>query len=529
MATPTAADPGAVQPPTRATAPQTPRVAGLESLLQPIRQQILQAVKVLFDRSITPPGNPDDPRIVDNKPSLPNTGTVQDCEFGMILLLVRNWIGEHFFQLTSINPAAFEQVTLSLVARTIKRVIERQTDDEGGGGSCRVFFNGSPYTKYGQDMYSANLDAAMLILAFLAMALEDYSDQLANADHGISADLPENAQPAQWVRTLRDAALYVILEGLNYALDCRVTAPGKGFIGFTCDPENRAANSRDEDFLSDFDRLFFTWTACETIHDLVAWRDSYFRPVAADALPPDVVRDMSSKLGELQKTVGEAAAWSQQFLARFQVLRIDGEKFSQIVDRIEPYGKRQISDEQDKQDLKEMTEIVRYVYYIPQYAAIRSLGPQNTITLDEAELVAAKLNDLVLYGIIGSDLDAAKQRNLYDSLTRKYWLGRGEGVAKQEYADDAWYPLVVRSLSGLLSRTLDDIGQRFTRSEVINLINSYDRILQIQYNNLIKRRPGADEVHKQPELMKLWSYVDKGPYVLYSTQRTIFALIEYSK
>ena len=67
--------------------------------LKSIRAQVIDAVKVIFDRAIA--HDPDSPVIEDGKtrlnPPLPDSGPLQDCEFGATLLLVRSWIGDDIF------------------------------------------------------------------------------------------------------------------------------------------------------------------------------------------------------------------------------------------------------------------------------------------------------------------------------------------------------------------------------------------------------------------------------------------------
>lgn len=124
-----------------------------------------------------------------------------------------------------------------------------------------------------------------------------------------------------------------------------------------------------------------------------------------------------------------------------------------------------------------------------QYAAIRSLVPES-ITPNEVGNVIDKLDLLVQTSILDSRLDDADHPVLYRTLTRSYSLGNSNPEA---YKDDAWYPLVVRSLSGLLSRTLQDIGTQLSRQEVLALTLTFKKSLQNHVRKMIERRPSGGE------------------------------------
>src|SRR6266403_3969219 len=121
--------------------------------LTPIRKQVLQAVKVIFDRSIA--RNPDSPEIRDNKDDLPPSGSLQDCEFGMILLMVHEWLRDDALEsdfFADIPPSDFSRAVIALVSRVVERVLRRQQPDEGGEGNHQAtFFIGEPYTRYKKD------------------------------------------------------------------------------------------------------------------------------------------------------------------------------------------------------------------------------------------------------------------------------------------------------------------------------------------------------------------------------------------
>jgi hypothetical protein len=157
-----------------------------------------------------------------------------------------------------------------------------------------------------------------------------------------------------------------------------------------------------------------------------------------------------------------------------------------------------------------------------QYAAIRSLVPES-ITLTEVGTIIDRLDSLVSTSILDSRLDEAGHPVLYRTLTRSYSLGISN---PESYKDDAWYPLVVRSLSGLLSRTLGDFGTRFSRQEVLALILTFKKSLQGHVRKMLERRPRDGESGPDG---KLWSFAYNQPYVLYATQRTIFALNKYEE
>jgi hypothetical protein len=500
--------------------PQSAKSPNLsEPDLAPIRKQVIDAVKVMFSRAVG--RNPDAPRIADNKVDLPESGALQDCEFGMILLLVRDWFrGEslesEFF--ADIQTSEFERVVLALVNRVVDRVLLRQPQfDEGGEGKQTAFFTGEPYTKYKRDpkertsKFSANLDAAMITIAFLAPAIEQFNEHLVKLDYkrqGI--ELPS------WVQSLRDAALYVILDGLKYALDCRVINNNK-FQGFTSDAGSNSERPEDGGLELDHDRLFFTWTACETINDMKSWRESYLDARQSAPPPGPAVTESKALIKELEVTLLQAAEWCEShFFPGLQEFRVPETK--ELVKEVTQLGGRR-SDEK-KLQVDQMEIAVQHVYHLSQYAAIRSLAPER-VSVEEVRTIVDKLDRLVSTSIMASGLDASLNEELFRTLTRRYSLGSSNPMG---YSDDAWYPLVVRSLSGLLSRTLGEIGKRFVRSEVLTLTLTFQRSLENHVINLTDRRAHADESGDE----QLWSFAAGQPYVLYATQRTIFALLQYA-
>src|ERR1039458_3613059 len=350
----------------------------------------------------------------------------------------------------------------------------------------------------------------MITLAFLAPALKQYNKPLADRPYSLKG-LPS------WVVTLRDAALFVIGVGLRYALDCRIIV-GKECQGFTCDPNTRDQNPLDGGFKGNAvnDRLFYTWTACETIRDMTGWRDGYLDSTQQPPLPPLVVAEIKPLIKQLDEALLQAAAWlkkSELFYSNFKSFNIPDTK-----DLVESSVTAESLEQIDK-----MMRDVQHVYHLSQYAAIRSLVPEG-VDLEEVRTIVDKLDQLVRVSIMKSGLDASKNSELFLTLTREYRLGSSlpENI---KYTDDAWYPLVVRSLSGLLSRSLRGFELRFLRSDVEVLTKTFEESLVVHFENLLNRRPEGGESGRDG---KLWSYTTDEPYVLYGTQRTIFALMTYA-
>jgi hypothetical protein len=163
---------------------------------------------------------------------------------------------------------------------------------------------------------------------------------------------------------------------------------------------------------------------------------------------------------------------------------------------------------------------VQHVFHMSQYAAIRSLWPTQ-VTIDEVADLCDRLDLLVTGDILGSNLDASKQATLFLTLTRAYRLGK-RVPETLTYDDDAYYPLVVRSMAALLTRTMDRLVEHASRSEISDVVVTFRRVLRIHHKNLIGRRPA------NVEDKDLWSFTAGQPYILYATQRTIFALLAYA-
>jgi hypothetical protein len=485
----------------------------------PFRKPGLEAVCEIFKRAAE--HDPDNPVIEDRKNELTDplrkAGALQNCEFGMILLLAGDWLGDELS--AAIAPADPERPIKALVQQTVSRLLSPQQSDQGGGGGLRAFFTGEPYSKRRNNKFAANLDAAMITVAFLMPAVAQYNAELAklDLDASIATKLPD------WAKNVRDAALFVISEGLRYALGCRVVKKDGKFEGFTCDPDSLKERP-DDGCLKREDRLFYTWTACETINDLKQWRESFLEksPPLSAPLPPQAVSEIKSLVGELEAAQNAASVWCEdEFFQEFANLEIKESKA--LVRDVEKLGGARLSEQQDT-DVAELRTCVQHVYHISQYAAIRSLQPEG-VKIPEVRVILDKLDNLVTRSIIGTGLDDAEQEVLFKTLTREYSLGKWDG----SYNDDAWYPLVVRSLAGLLARTLTDIGERASGPELqalTELVASFTRSLDGHVKNLLSRRPSGGE--NGPDC-KLWSFAADQPYVLYATQRTIFALMKYEE
>jgi|GEM_PF-1275582 len=479
-----------------------------EPLIKEIEEQVSAALSEMFRRAVK------DRAVMDRKDereekSLPSSGLVQDCEFGMILLLGRDWLEKRRAVPLEMTDDAVRAVVLSLVSDIVKTLLSRKRFDIGGEYGEAVFFSGAPYTRNSKAGYAANLDAAMLVLGFLAPALKTYHNEFTQIE------TPIKPVDADWVQNLRDLALYVCKAGINYATACQVRLPAFG--GFSCDPNSIESDAeRSKPYLHEFDRLFFTWTAAETIHDLLEWEGSLTQ--IAHGVPASEVEGLRKGIQNLKGVIEEAAVWCKsQFLERFLTLK--QVEVGSVVSAIGPLKDAWLTKEQD--DLvKPMAEYVQYVYHISQYAAIRSLWPTQ-VTIDEVSDLCDRLDLLVSDDILKSNLDSSRQSTLFTTLTRSYRLGKGVPETLT-YDDDAYYPLVVRSMAALLTRTMDRLVEHATRSDISDVVVAFRRVLRNHHRNLIGRRP-ADIADKD-----LWSFADGQPYILYATQRTIFALLAYA-
>ena len=477
-------------------------------LLKEIESQIGSALGEMFTRACK------DGVVRDRKDKLnpPRTteGIVQDCEFGMILLHGRAWLRERNALPESLShDENVQSFVVKLVEKTATTLFNVREVDKGGESHDLLHFKGAPYTQIGRaDAYSANLDSAMLVLGFLAPALKEYHAELENVT------ATAKFKPAQWIKSLRDAALFICNAGIEYAEKSQVKL--HGFAGFSCDP-NSTLTDNSVPYLEPEDRLFFTWTATETIHDLVEWLKDF--DAIAQGSPPDIIAEIRRGVQKLEGTLNAAANWckTEFFLGRFRSLQaVD---VAAIVTEIELLKGGRLKKEQADR-VEAVKHYVQHVYHISQYAAIRSLAPSQ-LKLDEVRDICDRLHNLVMEDILKSKLDISEQQLLFKTLTRTYKLGLG---ITDFYEDDAYYPLVVRSISGFLSRTIDQLGKSASRAEITILVAEFKRVLRDHYKNLIERRPHPYD----PGDGKLWSFAAAQPYILYATQRTLFALLCYA-
>ena len=497
--------------------------AALGLAVREVEEHVRNALNVVFDRAMA-----NDPiAVLDDKDKSPAEGVLQDCEFGMILLMGRDWLARRDALDGSIaDDEKVQDAVVALVHKALNRLTTRESADEGGESKDNksvTFFSGEPYTLWGigknEENFCANLDAAMLTLAFLSSALARYNDALRREECGEVA-IPRDAHP--WVRSLRDAALFVCDEALEYAQNCRVVQEGE-FCGFTSSPECIELGGQPGG-IDDDSRLFFTWTACETASELLLWLPylERLRNEPEDyAVPADVIERIVVRVNDLKEARARASQWCRdQFYERFATLeRVD---VAGLVREILPLGKKKLPPELEQRK-QELWDYVQNVYHISQYAAIRSLVA-GQVDLDEARMVLTRLHSLMTRDILQSGLDAAdrEQPALFPALTCNYELGEEK---YGQYSDDAYCPLVVRSLSGLLTRTIDDLGRRETRSEVAKLAFEFRQVLADHYAALTERRP---EIKNEGDDL-LWSFARDAEYVFYATERTIFALITYAE
>lgn len=499
-----------------ATMPQG-KAEDAQAPIKEIEDYVLNATNELLERVLSSAG--DEILIEDRKQEGPRSGTLQDAEFGLMLLLALEQLGEADVLRGPIaNPDKVDPLIVALVEKIVLRTTEQGKDDFQGGEleqGSPVFFPGEPYTSWtfqGQDYTSANLDAAMLIVGFLAAAQMRYQPRL-------TSRLWEKPDLAEFgIENFADAVLVVIHQGLLYAKKCRVFDHDGNFIGFSSDPYS-AENPGDAE-VSDEHRLFYTWTAAETLHELGGWADRIGSASFSKRLTK-LLDDSLELLSELTASLKEAAAWCHRtFYFRFKSLDIPA--VAEVVEQIEPLDDNPKLDSELKASLKRVDSYVKNVYHISQYAAIRSIAP-GTVSVDEVQELSNIMQQIVKDRIIDSGLDAADHKLLFNTLTMYYSLGC---IKRPEdgYKDDAYFPLIVRSLSGLLSRTIEHLDSASSlRSEVDGLVRLYRRNLLEHYQNMVIRRAEGDSDRM------LWSYAKNKPFVLYATQRTVIALLEYRR
>ncbi len=493
---------------------------GTPDLLTEIENHVLDAVNELVRRASG--DNPAQPEILDRKsPSndvFESKGVVQDCEFGLMVLMAEDWLSRRNSARGEIADGENVRILItSLVKRTVEHVTMLRNNSFARGRleSSLVFFSGAPYTYYRnerkKEAFSANLDAAMLIIAFLTAALEKFDESLNETTFTISEGFKQRG-----VTTLRDATLLVCSEGLRYATECRVVRD-KVFIGYTCDPES---NKDPHASLDDHDRLFFSWTTCETVNELLNWRTAYLDKVDSKSSANTIAAEMRTFLDILSSDLEATSRWClDRFLPSFNQVLPNAPPIGRTVVEAGKYKSEESLSDELQAVCAEIGKFVQHAYHISQYAAIRSIEPVE-IKVDEIRQILLTLDTLVSQYVLSTGLDTAGHEDLFRTLTRYYSLGVTASVT---YRDDAYFPLVVRSLSGLLSRTIDIF--RPLDSEVRDLVKSFRLSLQNRYQNLIMRQAEVE----QPGDEKLWSFATGKPFVLYATQRTIFALIEYMK
>jgi hypothetical protein len=235
---------------------------------------------------------------------------------------------------------------------------------------------------------------------------------------------------------------------------------------------------------------------------------------------PKLVDEIRRDVRELKAVLNEASKWCKhKFFERFIGLKCARD----IAEVVYDANKDLTNDGLGQQYADEISEYVQNVYEISQYAAIRSLTP-HLLELEEVEGICNRLHNLVDVDIIKSGLDGfhpeLPNHPINKTLTREYSLGQSN---TNTYPDDAYYPLLLRSLSGLLSRTLDHLSAKdAVRAGRLTL--AFRGFLNGHFDNLVRRRPLSDKYKDH-----LWSFQHKGPYVFYATQRTMFALLAYKE
>ncbi len=490
-----------------------------------ITKQVRDAVNELLKRV----RQRDDHKIVDDKEDIQGFepfGVLQDCEFGFILLLARDWLkSRDALGTIDTDPIADEANVQSLVIEIVRRVLELLTSrvqfrEQGGQmKDALTFFSGAPYTwvlnREFKPIYSANLDAAVITLSFLMLVLQTYDAELQLTPPPSAFS---KSPKSKWVASLRDAALFVCEESLAYVQQCRVVTPEGEFLGFTCDPSSREPSGDQKKFPDNRSRLFFTWTACESIADAVKWRNSYLAALGANPqdhhISEELINKLIERINDIEPALRQSSEWCyQEFYEQFNNLgNADVAEFVKRTSQEESSLSSDLEAERDR-----IATYVQNVYRISQYIAIRSLVP-GVVGIAEAERMMDQLHRLVSQKIIGSGLDASTNPEVGKALTCSYSLARSNDTP---YRDDAYYPLVVRSLSGLLTRTIEDFQQR-EPDRLRDLALAFHRTLADHYDYLVQRVPEGDENKA------LWSFAPKCKYVFYATQRTLFALLFYA-
>ncbi|MFX0132746.1 MAG: hypothetical protein ACFFDN_03780 [Candidatus Hodarchaeota archaeon] len=434
---------------------------------------------------------------------LPAEGIMQDCEFGMIMIATRKFlIDNNFLKPTKSETEKFEKLIQKIVRKTILRtLVKEDIDSKGKLDKSPIFFSGYPYDrqKKGIVYYPANLDAAMLIVGFLMLATENYNNIL-NEEIDLK-DRPKTLP--DYATTLHNISIYIISVGIEYAHSCIVVV-GKEAKGFSCDPTS-VVNPKGEIILSDVDRLFFTWTASETINDFRDW-NKYLRQLSPPIPVSEISKNINSLIAQLQPNI----VWCHDtFFERFKSLRSlqEIEDVAKLISNKE-FGNAQL---QYGDQLKEHFD---HVYHLPQFATIKSISTEELDYQNEIKIIIDKIKFLITKDLENSkilDVKLEDDPDLFFTLTREYELGN---IGEKGYKDDAFYPLIVRSISGLL---LSHCKRNSTDGRCNEVFDEQFKFLDYLINKMIDMRPTDGD--------KLWSIAEGVPFILYGTQRTMYALI----
>jgi hypothetical protein len=247
------------------------------------------------------------------------------------------------------------------------------------------------------------------------------------------------------------------------------------------------------------------------------WRDS-FLDSGRTPEPSSAAKDIiTERIALLETAMRRAGEWCRNEFKEYETWEPPDPK--DAVGQINALGTRAIKTKTQQDQKDDIAKAAQHVYHLSQYLAIRSLAP-GSVQRDEIDAIIQRLSRVVKVTICDSGLDDAVQPDLFRTLTRRYSLGKWDF-----YEDDAWYPLVVRSISGMISRKLIDLrtGSRTNRAEIAALWKEHKETIQYQAQAMIARHAHGSE----PGTEKLWSYATGKEYVLYATQRTVFALMSY--
>lgn len=469
----------------------TQAVGALNSRVDEVAGSTLKALNVVLGRALE-----NNKHVLDQKE--PAEGPVQDSEFGMILLMGRKWLRKlDKLEGTLANEDNVADISLELLRRTSERILGlRFAEEDKREDNKQVYFSGSPYaTIVGKIPKSYdNVDAAALILSFLCVVSEEYWETIASQPHGFG-----EAVPAALGKTLLEATVYLIQEGIGYLTRCAdIDSETELCLGWTCRPGFTIKEGQERD------RLFFTWTVSETIEDLKEWEGMK----KLQQFSAEVAQTIENGINDLLRLRDEAAQSCDH-------------EFSNL---LQVRGKRKdVRELMKTNDVDTIREYVQNVYHLSQFGAILSLSPK-LLSLEKIDNICDALDYIVNRQIIGSTLDAvpkAENPKLFRSLTREYQIG-DIGIG---YYDDAYYPLVVRAISALLYRSIDTLSTapNVTKQQIRTLLDKNEKNLLSHVENLTDRHP--KKLEEGDEF--LWSFARDSEYVFYATERTIFALMHY--